>query len=193
MNMAFRGFIAVELKNLDRVLSVIEEIGGFRAPFKLVGPENMHITLKFLGDTPDEQIPQIVEVMQKACEGKKAFDIGYKGMGAFPNQRKMSVIWVGVTGAEPMKEIAKGIEDGVEPLGFKREKRPFKPHLTLGRLRRHKRLDNKAFNGMQGLFETYKAQDFGGCTIDRVVLKKSTLTPQGPIYTDLEVVELGGD
>jgi 2'-5' RNA ligase len=188
--MTFRGFIAVELKGLDSVLSIIEEIRGFRAPFKLVRPENMHITLKFLGDTPDEQIPEIVEVMQTACVGKSAFDIGYKGLGAFPNQRKMSVLWVGITGAEPMKDIARGVEDGVEPLGFKREKRPFKPHLTLGRLRRHKRLDNNAFNGIQGLFETYKDQDFGGCTIDRIVLKKSTLTPQGPIYTDLEEIVL---
>ena len=188
--MTFRGFIAVELKGLDSALAIIEEIRSLRAPFKLVRPEVMHITLKFLGDTPEEQIPEIVDVMQNACSGKKAFDIGYRGLGAFPTQRKMSVVWVGITGAEPMKDIASGIEDGVGPLGFKREKRPFKPHLTLGRLRRHKKLENKAYNSMQELFEVYKDQEMGGCTIDRIVLKKSTLTPQGPIYDDVEEIVL---
>ena len=188
--MTFRGFIAIELKGLDNVLALIEEMRGLGAPFKLVKPQNMHITLKFLGDTPMEQIPEIVDVMRASCRGVNSFEIGYKGMGAFPNQRKMSVVWVGITGAEPMKDIATALEDGVEVLGFKKEKRPFKPHLTLARLRRYKKMDNRAFNGMQEMFAAYGDRELGGCTRDRVVLKKSTLTPQGPIYDDLEEILL---
>lgn len=188
--MTFRAFIAVELSGLDEVLALRQEIQRTGAPFKLVNPENIHITLKFLGDTDEALIPDLRTAMEKACEGIEPFKIYYKTMGAFPNQKVMKIIWVGIENAGPLIQIAKAVDEGCSKLGFQKENRPFKPHLTLGRMYKKKRLDNKQFNSMQEMFKVYDGQEMGGCTIDKIILKKSTLTPQGPIYEDVEVVKL---
>lgn len=182
--MPFRAFIAVELGDISKITPLVSEIDKADAGYKLVDPEAMHITLKFLGDTEERMVPEVQACIEDAVRNIAPFDIGFKGYGAFPNTRRMRILWIGVTGGDALVTIAKHLEDALEELGFERENREFTPHITLGRLKGDfaKRSGVRA---MDGLFDQYKDTDFGGCRVTRIVLKKSELTPNGPRYSDI--------
>ena len=187
--MPFRAFIAVELGDSSKITPLVSEIDKADAGYKLVDPEAMHITLKFLGDTEERMVPEVQACIEAAVRNIAPFDIGFKGYGAYPNVRRMRILWVGVTGGEALVSIAKYLEDSLEELGFERENREFTPHITLGRLKGDfpKRTGVRA---MDVLFDKFKDTDFGGCRVTRIILKKSELTPTGPIYTNVLEVPL---
>lgn len=187
--MPFRAFIAVELGDISKITPLVSEIDKADAGYKLAEPEAMHITLKFLGDTEERMVPEVQACIEAAVRNIAPFDIGFKGYGAFPNTRRMRILWIGVTGGEALVTIAKYLEDALEELGFERENREFTPHITLGRLKGDfaKRSGVRA---MDVLFDQYKDTDFGGCRVARILLKKSELTPNGPIYSNILEVPL---
>lgn len=139
--------------------------------------ENLHLTLKFLGEVREERIRDISEILKEISKGFKKFEVTLQGIGAFPNQSSPRVIWTGVEkGRKEMIELQKEIEERLVPLGFKKEERGFHPHLTIARV--------KGRGDFKELFETdYKSRTF---LIDKIILFKSTLTPKGPIYEELE-------
>ena len=182
--MPFRAFIAVELGDISKITPLVSEIDKADAGYKLVEPEAMHITLKFLGETEERMVPEVQACIEAAVRNIAPFDIGFKGYGAYPNTRRMRILWVGVTGGDALVGIAKYLEDSLEELGFERENREYTPHITLGRLKGDfpKRTGVRA---MDVLFDKYKDTDFGGCRVTRILLKKSELTSNGPVYSNI--------
>jgi 2'-5' RNA ligase len=188
---SLRTFIAVEL---DAALRT--QLGDLQArlqeafPPRLVRwvrPEGIHLTLKFLGDTPAAQVAQIAEAMCAACEGHALFAISVGGMGCFPNVRRPRVLWVGVeepTGA--LSRLQADVERALQPLGYPRERRGFSPHLTLGRIRGR---DRDAVEAL-GAYVARARVRLGAMEVDEVHLIRSELLPGGAVYSPLAAAHL---
>jgi len=181
----FRGFIAIDITATPQIITFEEEIARSDADVKLVEPENIHITIKFLGDTEENSIDTIEQRMQEAVRGISPFPLTLKGTGVFPNQHYMKVIWVGIIDAGHIQTIAHTIDTVLAPLGFKKESRGFSPHLTVGRVRSARNKDK-----LLKILQRYNEREFTVQEVQSIVLKKSELTQKGPIYTTLREVRL---
>lgn len=182
-----RTFIAVDITSTPVMTEFAEAIAKTGADVKLVEPQNIHITLKFLGDTDEQILPDLEEVMNQAVIGVKPFTIQLKGTGVFPNRNYLKVLWVGLEAGEELETIGSRIEEGCAELGFKKERRAFSPHLTIGRVRTAR---NK--QQLLDVVDKYKDTLFATEAVMAVVLKRSVLSPKGPTYTTLISVPLEG-
>ncbi|HEV3003704.1 MAG TPA: RNA 2',3'-cyclic phosphodiesterase, partial [Pirellulales bacterium] len=138
MSRPLRTFIAVAASHEVRMRArqLIGELSSTAAKVRWVEPENLHYSLKFLGDVELLEIPKVCEAVTRAVTDKPPFEITALGAGAFPDLRRPRTIWLGVAdGSESMVELNGAIERELAPLGFRREQRRFRPHLTLGRVR----------------------------------------------------------
>jgi 2'-5' RNA ligase len=181
--MSIRTFIGVEVGPLDELVKFEREINDLRVDAKLVEPENIHMTLKFLGDTEEDQIPEIIKIITKSINNIKPFTIKIKEAGVFPNLNYIKVIWVGIIDPGPMPEIAKKLNSQLKSLGFRSEKRGFKPHITLGRVKTRKNKDQ-----LKRLIINNKDRIFGEININSVKLIKSVLDSKGPTYYTLDEI-----
>ncbi|KYK24075.1 2'-5' RNA ligase [Thermoplasmatales archaeon SM1-50] len=181
----FRGFIAIDIPAIQKLLIFEEEITKTSADIKLVEPKNIHITIKFLGDTDEKYIDEITRSMKDSVRGIKPFSITFQGTGVFPNKNYIKVIWVGIIDTGIIETIAHAIDTSLLPLGFKKEQRGFSPHLTIGRV---KTARNKT--QLLKVLERYTKEEFAVHQVQSIVLKKSELTPKGPIYSTLREVRL---
>lgn len=181
----FRGFIAVDINATPDIIQMLNEIKSSNTDVKLVESQNIHITLKFLGDVHQDKVNQIEETIKKSTEGMEPFKIKLIGTGVFPNKNYIRVIWIGIKDTEKLATIAKNIDEGLSHLGFKKEKRDFSAHLTIGRVKTAK---NKEI--LLKKIENYEDFDFGQQNVISIKLKKSDLTPTGPIYTTIKEVKL---
>jgi RNA 2',3'-cyclic 3'-phosphodiesterase len=185
-----RTFIAIQLPDAVR-MDILDLIGGLR-PFggsdvKWVRPENLHLTLKFLGDVEVKRIASVGDAIDMAASARSPFDLQLGGTGAFPNPRRPSVIWIGVRrGAEPLVSLAGAVETGLAELGYSPERRPFSAHLTVGRVRPH----GNAGKTVERMTETGFACD--PFRVDSVHLMKSDLLRSGAVYTTLRTLKLQG-
>ncbi len=182
-----RLFVAVDLSDevRDRMENVLKTFKDFKG-VKAVEKENLHITLMFLGEVPDRR----VEIVKEKLKEIKAepFKIKLKGLGSFPPQGNIRVVWVGVEDdGENLKMLADAVESSLRSLGFRRDKE-FVAHATVARVKRLAPSDREK---LLRAVERYRDYDFGEMVVENFRLKKSTLTPKGPIYEDLEVYELG--
>lgn len=181
----FRAFIAVEVpvsQELEDFSRAVKDTGAF---LKMVNLANVHITLKFLGDIDEKLVPEIEEIIKNAVSGIGPFTMKLKGSGAFPNLNRISVIWAGMENADALGEIARKIDSGLKPLGFQPEKRKFSPHVTVARVKSSKNKDK-----LVDIIKQFSNTEFGEVPVKRIILKKSVLTPQGPIYSDIVVIPL---
>ena len=182
-----RSFICVEI-NKSEVVSKIEELIS-KIKFNGVRPvksNQLHLTLKFLGEVTDAQLGAIKQVIQTI--EFPSFDISLEGMGCFPNLNYIRVAWIGMKeGSENLKQLAELVEGKLNPIGFPREKRRFSPHLTLARIKKLRNSDKKQ---LTTIIQNSKTIHIGVQLIDELILKKSTLTPKGAIYENLLVVPL---
>jgi 2'-5' RNA ligase len=178
-----RSFIAFDIEDatvIGNLSKVQDMLLGTGADLKLVKPENVHVTLRFLGDITPEMVDQIhseMEQMQFA-----PFEIKIKGTGAFPNLRRISVVWAGIRqGANELRGIFDQLEPRLQTLGFKPDYRGFSPHLTIARVKtgRNKMDLAEQLNNLEDF-------EFGSIKAECLRLKKSVLTPQGPIYSVLK-------
>jgi len=179
--MTNRLFIAVEMDTevQGAVAKLVQEFEKWDFVCKYVEAQKAHITLRFLGEVSNQDLEKVKEGCSKAVEGLKQFNLKMEGLGAFPNLDHIKIIWVGATkGSENMKELAARINEFVE-VGEK-DSRKFVPHLTFGRVR-----SNKNREKMIQLITGFKTKEFGETLVREIVLKKSELTPEGPVYTDL--------
>lgn len=181
----FRGFIAIDIEACPKLTEFENEIKKTGADVKLVETENVHVTLKFLGDTEEVLVDGIEKIMNNAVKETKSFNIQLKGTGVFPNQNYIKVIWVGIEHGDPIGAIAHEIDDKLSKLGFEKEKRGFSPHLTIARVKTSKNKEK-----LLQIIEKYRDVEFTDIKVDSVKLKKSDLTPKGPIYTTLKEVKI---
>ncbi len=182
-----RTFIAInvpeEIKEALREL--IASAGGHPGNVKWVKADNLHITLKFLGNVTSEQLPQIYEAVEAAAEETEDFQLVTSNTGAFPSFKRPRIFWIGVRHkGTPLISLAANIEQQLLIRGFPKEERRFKPHLTLGRIKEQRRIARVAEAINRYSFPNISFQVSG------IDVMKSQLTPRGPIYTSLKTIPL---
>ena len=180
-----RAFIAVELPaELKKELAALETQFKKNSPpvIKWIEPGSIHITLKFLGETSDAILDDLILAMEESVVGVSPFKLDVRQLGAFPGVDRPQVIWVGVSGEmEKLKQLQKNLEKNTEQLGFKRESRTFSPHLTLGRVRDGARPDDIQRIGK--LLNETVFTALHNINVNQINLMKSVLTPTGAIHT----------
>ena len=181
-----RAFIAVDLPVSQKVLEVINELKKIQLNAKIVEIENLHLTIKFLGDTDEILIDKIGEILSNVIKDMPSFEISLKKIGVFPNQKYIKVVWIGVENTEILKKIAEKIDSKLVGLGFEKEKRSFSAHLTIARVKSPRNKEK-----LLGLLNKYQDTNFQKLKVNKIFLKKSVLTPEGPIYTNLKEIEIG--
>jgi len=182
-----RLFIAVNLPDdlRGKLVSVQEKLP--KQGLKLVEPENLHMTLKFLGEVREDAVDEIGRAMAEAVAGQIPFEVEVAGLGAFPDLRRPRVVWAGVTrGRQEVVSLQAKLEDALQPLRFQRE-RDFHPHVTLARVKQP-----AAARAIADLVHETKSTVFGSFVVREVDLMKSTLTPRGPIYERILSAQLRG-
>jgi 2'-5' RNA ligase len=178
-----RTFIAVELpKEINDSLQKLQsDLKDSMPDARWVKYGNIHLTLKFLGDTKVSKLESIGKIIQEIADKYSPFTISLAGIGAFPNSRKPSVIWTSIDkGKDEISRLANEMESAMEKLGFPKEKRSFKPHLTIGRV---KEINHPS--EMMKALENPNVGEIGEFTVDRVKFIRSQLNPNGSIYTTL--------
>ncbi len=154
-----------------------------------VKPDNIHLTLKFLGDTDPSLGSTVRTAMQTAVSGQRPLELATGGLGGFPSLKRPRVIWQAVTGdIERLRTIQTRLAAGLAPCGFKPEGRPFRAHLTTGRIRNPKRWGAGA-SAMVAQHGDMPPQPF---TADTLIWYRSQLHPQGAVYSELARVPLDG-
>jgi 2'-5' RNA ligase len=194
-----RTFLAVEIpeKERDALASIIHPLEPVSSSLKLVAPQLLHITMRFLGGVPAQDLGRVNEAAQRAASCVSPFSVTLSGVGAFPNPRAPRVIWAGIAedaGLRSLRSLASQLEDALAVEGFARDSRPFSPHITLARARDGISREQRqglalALGRLPGRGLPQRTFDVGGLTVMR-----SDLRPSGPIYTRLYVAPLqGGD
>lgn len=185
-----RAFIAAEINDAIRaeladVQSVLEKANGH---VSWVRPQNIHCTLVFLGDIFQPAVDSAAGALAKAAAGNKPFELEIRGLGYFGSARSPRIIWSGIAGAvTPLVKlqddlVAAGLAAGLQP-----DEKPFKPHLTIGRVR-----SSRNAPALVRALEENKNKSFGKLSVQRIVLMQSRLTANGPEYTLLQSAALGG-
>jgi 2'-5' RNA ligase len=183
-----RAFIATEIPRFDELESLMDRIRKSGARISVPRSEGMHVTLKFLGDVEEDSVTEIIGHLEESVSGFAPFDVKVAGTGAFPNPRNPRVFWVGIEDGGFLGRITGSIDESLSTMGFAKESRPFAPHITIARV--------KAPSGVEramGILKEFEGVQFGTCHVKDIRLKKSTLTPTGPIYEDLGVINLTKD
>jgi 2'-5' RNA ligase len=188
--MALRCFIAVTLpgplkKDVGDVIRKLRESG---ADIKWVPDENLHLTLKFLGETEEERLDEIKGALYKKLSHYAPFYIKIAGVGYFPGGRNPRVIWVGIEERGPLADICTDVENAMVKFGYPREERPFSPHLTIGRVRSPKRVAEVIKR-----LDEFHAVAFDEFVVKGVTLMKSELKPGGAEYSGLAEISFGGE
>ncbi len=186
-----RTFIALDVaqsvrQEVERLLVGLRCAG---ADVKWSNPQQIHLTLKFLGDTPSGQIPEIASVIERLAQRHAPLTLTVTTLGAFPDLRRPRIVWLGVDGdVDALHRLQNELEQRLSAIGIPHEERAFHPHLTLGRVRTPKRLQEL----VRRLSEPQELAFDVSWQGDRIALFQSTLTPDGPIYRVLNAMMLDG-
>jgi 2'-5' RNA ligase len=172
-----RAFVALELSSeiREQLMAAQDILRGCRARLTFVEPALIHITVKFLGEVPDEKIHEVMDALrtvQAAPFEVRAHKITVN------NPSRPHTVWCTIDDAGESAQVFRQIEDALQPLGFARETRAFTPHATVARV---KSPDPSLFAALSQV----KDRQYGSCRISGLKLKKSTLLPRGPVYEDL--------
>lgn len=187
MSELIRTFVAVEVENRDvlkKLVEVRDQLVATGADLKPVEDENIHLTLRFIGEIP----AGLVEVLCNDISSLKfqRFQMHIKGLGAFPSLTRPRVLWAGISeGSNKLVELYRLVETIVKKLGIPPEREEFVPHITLARVKGSRNMD-KLLKTMNDLLDV----DFGYSDVTEVYVKKSVLTPSGPVYSNLCSVKL---
>ena len=194
MSELVRAFVAIELppEIKEALTELVEELGRADVrSVRLVRPEGIHLTLKFLGNVPRTRLEAIESAVHQLAEQCPAFTLELGGAGVFPNRNSPRVLWVGVGGElTPLVSLHRGIEDALAALGFRREGREFGPHLTVGRLRDGASQADRR-RAAQSLFSAPLRTGLP-IEVHSVSLMRSTLSPDGAVYERLAAIPLAG-
>jgi RNA 2',3'-cyclic 3'-phosphodiesterase len=178
-----RTFIAVDVGQLicDRLVALQDKLGQAGTEVKWVEQANLHVTLLFLGEVEDRQVAKICGMVAETAATHESFRLSVEGAGCFPTPRRPRILWAGVgTGADALVALHDDLEKPLTTLGYRREERRYKPHVTLGRVRSAAPADGLA----RALAEQAKWKG-GETLVKELHVMSSELTPRGPTYTIL--------
>lgn len=182
-----RAFVGVRIDpemalSIARVQSQIEpHLKGVR----WIAAQNYHFTVKFLGPVHEDKIEPVAAVLAEALAAVRPFRVSSRGIGVFPDIRRPRVIWAGLDGKE-LQSVVQKVDEALESQGFKRETRPFKPHLTLGRWRDIGTDPDK----LRQELDRWKGHAFGESWVREAVLFQSILKARGAVYSPLRILSL---
>lgn len=187
--MTLRLFIAIEIGEQEKkALERIQSRLGHKLPsVRWVQSAAIHLTLSFLGDTDEREVPRIMDAIAATAEGCRDFNCILRGVGAFPNEKSPRVIWIGVE--EPtgiLDKYATKLSALLCAAGFPIEDRPFSPHITIGRVK------ERGCPGCGPVLSLFREESAGVMHVHEICLIKSELTPTGPIHTVLNRVAISG-
>ena len=184
-----RSFIAVDMDEASVISRLVEAQQALRdlgADVKLVEPENIHATVRFLGEVPAATLELVKEQMNEIKFNP--FDAEFVGLGAFPNLRRLNVVWVGMRkGHQEISRIFDQLEPRLRQIGFVPDSRGFSPHVTIARVKTGRKREELA-----KLVDEMRDTPFGIIHVEEVRLKRSLLTPKGPVYSTIHAVRGGG-
>lgn len=186
-----RAFVAVEL---DAVMQsalgeMLDSLRPTCAAVKWVEAANLHLTLKFLGHVPNEKVETAIGIMKKCAADLGAFQLAVAGVGAFPHLRRPRVFFVAAADNPPtLRELAQRLNREMTRAGVRREERPFRSHVTIGRVRRP-----GPMHALADQIETYADRAFGRMTVNRLAFMQSELTSSGPVYSRVAEAALGNE
>ncbi len=177
-----RLFIAVDIDDpgmVERLRDLEEELRALRVQMKLVEPENFHVTIRFIGEVPDYVAGEIRGKVLPSLRFRP-FKLRLAGVGAFPSPSSARVVWVGIVeGFDELKAIREQVDRGLRDLGLRLEEEEFAPHITLARLK------ERGSPAVAKFIMERSSYEVGEMEVRAVRLKKSNLTPRGPIYETL--------
>jgi RNA 2',3'-cyclic 3'-phosphodiesterase len=186
-----RTFIAVDLDKAirDRVVAMQDTLARTGTEVKWVEPENLHVSLLFLGEVDDREIPAVCRVVGECCRVQAPFLMSVETVGCFPNARRPRVLWVGI--GEGTQELC-AVHDALEPplldLGcYRREERKYTPHITLGRVK-----SDRPTEKLTSALAKHAGWKGGEVAVSEVLVLSSKLSSQGPEYAVLSRAKLGG-
>lgn len=178
-----RCFIAIDIKEasiLDKIMRFQQDISDTGVKMKLVERENIHLTLKFLGELPLSIVNEVSKRLSDISFNQ--FEMEVVGVGVFPRLSRPRVIWVGVgKGSNEVIQLYRAIESSLRKIGFRPEREEFIPHITIARVK------YGSSEKLVQIIRKYENYVFGSIRVKEFKLKRSTLTPTGPIYSDIEV------
>lgn len=176
-----RAFVAIEISNEDIISSVKNLQSKINIDARPVESKNFHFTLQFLGEISEDLSQKIIHALHTIKFS--SFSVNLKGLGVFPRAKSPRIIWIGtdVEGGKMLIHLAKKVEKILEPLGLIPDK-SFKPHITIFRIK-------KKIGDISKEMDAQKTVEFGWQKVTSIKFKKSKLTPNGPIYTDLEDIK----
>ena len=181
-----RLFVAIDLDEnvIERLSSIQEKFSSSDFDLKLVEPENLHLTLKFLGELQDSKLGHVEKLVSEALSGFHSFTLSFHGIGYFGSGRYMKVIWAGVNeGRDEFISLANELE---AKLSFiRKDEHEPSPHLTIARIRSGRNTDR-----LSREVDSLRDVKVGEVRVKEIKLKKSVLTPQGPVYSDVKVFQL---
>ena len=181
-----RAFIAVEIpldirQDIEHATSNLRR--GTGSLIRWVAVENMHLTLKFLGDIPTANMEVLTQMIRAEADSFNCFDIHLTGIGSFPNPKRPRVIYIGIQAPAELEAFQRQLESATRRLGYNSEERAFAPHLTIGRVRQNIPQDDQ--QKIRRALEASKIDSPGTAKVNSVHLYKSDLKPTGPVYTKL--------
>jgi 2'-5' RNA ligase len=190
MAQKIRTFVAVEttLPIREKAGEFVRTLQSVPADIKWVEPDQLHLTVKFLGDVAPSEIHRVCEAVQQVAADVPAFEFEVRRAGAFPSVARPRTFWLGAgDGERQMADMVNLLEKKLQKLGFPREGRRFVPHLTIGRLRRGGRVADE----LSQLLRQHADVEIGRMNVEELVVFSSTLTPSGPIHQPLARAALG--
>ena len=188
MKPKLRAFIAIELpeKIQGDIRNLQRAFASHGLKIRWVKPLNLHVTIKFLGDIDPSDMESLGRILPDTVAIQPMFDLLFQGMGIFPNIRRPRIIWAGIAGqTHILRSIWKSVENALVPLGFAAEKRPYREHLTIGRV---KTMDQGRLVTALQTHQDFVSKSF---SVKRLVMFKSELHMHGPVYTKLWEMPLG--
>ena len=186
-----RVFLAVEvplpiIKNIQKIQDILRR--QVQGAIRWVRPEGVHLTLKFFGEVSSEEAGKIITAAAERTVTVPPFELEARGLGVFPDVNRPRVIWLGIAGeVGPLLLLQRELEETFGRLGFPKEERPFRAHLTLGRIK-----VPRGVPGLAGALEAAAAGRAGSFRVEEAALFQSELTPGGAIYTRLASFPLRG-
>lgn len=182
-----RLFASIKIKADSQFLALFEELkqGLRHEKIKWVEVDNLHLTLKFFGETHEDKVQEIVEALNSGIENHEKFSLKISTLGIFGSSYNPKLIWAGLQNTKPLLKLVTSVNKEIEKIGFFQDRQNFVPHLTLGRI---KNLSDR--NLFQEIISDYKEEYFQEVLVTEVYLFESTLTCEGPIYKVIKKFEL---